>query len=79
MKTSLEGLDSHEWRAIIDYGGAWTGKVLVQLGSAVEITTLHQRLNGHGVRVQQHVAGVEVESLYIDLDSGPSARQHNSL
>ena len=67
MAASDGGLDVHNWRSIVDYEGCWTGRVLVQLQSTAELLVLRQSLHGRGVRVQHHVAGIEVDSTHIEL------------
>ena len=46
------GLDTHQWRAVLDYQGSWSGRVLIQMASAQELHKLHSALHGKGVQVQ---------------------------
>ena len=68
------GIDIGQWRAVVDYEGCWTGRVLVQLQSVNEVLTLRRQLHGQGVRIQHHVAGIEVDSLHVDLHGAASQR-----
>jgi hypothetical protein len=74
MNNTESGLDTHQWKAIVDYEGAWTGKVLVQLANTQELLTLHARLHGQGVNIQHHTAGIEVDSLFVDLNTNTRSR-----
>ena len=65
--TTNSGLDIHKWRAIMAYDGAWTGKVIVQLATIQELRQLHKTLHGQGIDIQQHTAGIFVESDHVDL------------
>ena len=49
------------------YEGNWTGKVVVQLSNQQELGKLHDTLHGKGVEIQQHLAGIAVDSLHVDL------------
>ena len=69
--TADTGLDLHRWKPIMAYDGSWTGKVLIQLSSQQEVQQLHASLHGKGVKIQQHLAGIAVDSLYLDL-GGPA-------
>ena len=51
------------------YEGNWTGKVVVQVSSQLELVKLHDVLHGKGVEIQQHLAGITVDSLHVDLAS----------
>ena len=76
QKSTTEiGLDVHRWRAIKAYDGSWTGKVVVQLANQQELRQLHASIHGKGIEVQQHVAGITVESLHIDLTSQATQQQ----
>ena len=65
--TTNSGLDVHRWRALMGYDSSWTGKVLVQLANAQELRQLHKTLHGQGIDIQQHTAGISVESDHVDL------------
>ena len=78
LNTTGNGLNFHQWRAVIDHEGCWTGKVVVQLMTTAEITVLHQRLHGQGVRIQDHVASIGVEALHLDLDSRAAGGRQSS-
>ena len=67
--TTATGLDVHKWKAVMAYSGAWTGKVIVQLATQEELHRLHASLRGKGVEIQQHLAGISVDSLHVDLES----------
>ena len=61
--------DIHEWRPILNYEGAWTGGVTIQLASEGEVRTLHHAAHGQGIQVQQCSAIVEITSAYVVLDA----------
>ena len=61
--------DIHEWRPILNYEGAWTGGVTIQLASEGEVRTLHHAAHGQGIQVQQCSAIVEITSTYVVLDA----------
>ena len=65
--TTNSGLDIYKWRAMMSYDGSWTGKVIVQLSNVHELRQLHKTLHGQGVDIQQHSAGIFVESDHVDL------------
>ena len=67
--TADTGLDIHHWKPIMAYDGSWSGKVLIQLGSLQELHLLHESLHGKGIEIQQHMAGITVDSLHADLGS----------
>ena len=71
--TTESGLDVHKWRAVRAYDGSWTGKVVVQLASVQELRQMHKNMHGHAIEIQQHVAGISVESAHVDLRS-PTAQ-----
>ena len=73
--TTENGLDVHRWRAIRAYDGSWTGKVVVQLANQQELRQLHASLHGMGIEIQQHLAGISVDSLHIDLASQTTQQQ----
>ena len=54
------------------YDGSWTGKVVVQLANQQEVRQLHASIHGKGVEIQQHVAGIMVDSLHVDLGTQPT-------
>ena len=75
--TTEHGLDIYKWKAVSNYEGAWSGKVLVQLANTDELHRMRRTLHGHSIEVQQHVAGIFVDSDHIDLSSqatGAAAR-----
>jgi len=63
------GLDVHSWRAIFNWEGSWTGKVVIQLANAAELSRVHTRLQGMGVDVYHHIASISVESRFVDFDN----------
>ena len=72
--TAESGLDTYKWRPIMAYDGSWTGKVVVQLTTPAEVHQLFHSIHGRGIEVQHHLAGITVESTYLDLGAGSNQR-----
>ena len=68
-KSSAEtGLDIYHWKPMMSYDGGWTGQIVVQLTTPLEVQQLHSAIHGKGIEIQSHTAAIYVDSDYIDLD-----------
>ena len=71
--TVEHGLDVHRWRPIHNFDGSWAGQILIQCASNEEVLQLHQTVHGAGVRIQHHLAIIEVSCPHVDLTTSDRA------
>ena len=62
------GLDLGTWKAIHNFEGTWTGRVLVQCNTAKELLTIYSTIQNKGLDIQGHTTAVNMHSDYIDLE-----------
>ena len=61
------GLDLGRWKAVNNFEGTWTGRVLLQCASAKDLLTIYKAIHNKGIDIQGHTTVVNVHSDYIDL------------
>ena len=63
-----EGLDLGTWKAIHNFEGQWTERVLLQCSSAKELITIYKAIHNKGIDIQGHTTAVSMHSDYVDLE-----------
>ena len=69
--TGSAELKKHEWEAIKDFGGKWTGRINIQAGSQDEIATVFSVIHGSGLEADGVCYPVEVTSPFAHLGAPP--------
>ena len=62
-----EGMAFGTWQAINNFEGGWTGKVLIQCQSKLELLKIHGAVHQKGVHIQGHDTCINMYSNYVDL------------
>lgn len=65
--TDEDALDWGQWRAIPNFEGGWSGKVIIQLQSKQEMEKLQGGIHGKGARILGHVASIGLSSDHADM------------
>ena len=65
--TGTTGLPWNHWKAIMDYDGQWSGKVVVQLSTREGLHALHKTTTGTALEIHGHHAALRCSSEHMDL------------
>lgn len=63
------GLEMGTWKAVHNFEGHWTGRVLLQCRSANDLITFYKAIHNKGINIQGHMSAVSLHSDYIDLEN----------
>ena len=61
------GMEMGTWKAMLDFEGGWTGKVLIQCRNKMELYKLHRAVQNKGITIQGHNTSININSNYVDL------------
>ena len=61
------------WKAMMNFEGGWTGKVLIQCRTKSELYKLHRTVQNKGITIQGHNTCININSNYVDLGNYLSA------
>ena len=62
-----DGLDLGAWKAVRNFEGTWTGRVLLQCHSAKDLLTIYKAIHNRSIDIQGHTTVANMHSDYIDL------------
>ncbi len=65
--SASEGLAMGAWKAIPNFEGGWSGKVVVQCNTKDELRLIYRAIQDKGISVQGHNTSLSLQSNFLNL------------